>query len=80
MKSTVSSILLADSIRAVLCDFNERSDSLSSIVVVTRDKSGNIDMQYYCSIPEVVGLLELGKQSISKDLLGGYDHGQTFNS
>ena len=71
--STISSLLMADSIKAVLCDFNDRADSLASIVVVTRDKSGNIDMQYYGSMPETVGLLDLGKQSMSQEVFKEVD-------
>ena len=67
-KQTVSGILRADDIRTVLSDIDTEAGSLEAIAAVVLNTEGDLYIRYFGSLPEALGLLEVGRQLLLKDV------------
>lgn len=68
-KQTISDILKADDIRSVLCELNEMSDEIETITAVIRRSDDVAYCRYFGSVPETIGLLDIGRQLVSREIV-----------
>ena len=65
---TIAEILKSDSIRGILASIDEESEEVESLVFIARHTGGGINVRYFASPPEVLGLCELCRLAVIREI------------